>query len=147
MKIKSIRLINFSSIYACRNLKEVYYEFDNTDKTINQICGPNRSGKTVLIQQLHPFSSINLSGDERSDLQLIIPGETGVKEITYEVDGKEYHINHTYKPSGKSHSVISSIVCDGKELNSSGGVNTFNSVIEKVFGLNRYAFIVLREFN
>lgn len=140
MKIKNIRLINFNSIYACRNLKEVYYDFDTTDKTINQICGPNRSGKTVLIQQLHPFSSINLNGDERSDLQLIIPGETGVKEITYEIDGKEYHINHTYKPSGKSHSVISSIVCDGVELNTSGGVNTFNTLIEKIFGLNRYTF-------
>ena len=113
MKIKNIRLINFNSIYACRNLKEVYYDFDTSDKTINQICGPNRSGKTVLIQQLHPFSSINLSGDERSDLQLIIPGETGVKEIEYDIDGKIYHINHTYRPSGKSHSVISSLVCDG----------------------------------
>lgn len=140
MKIKSIRLINFNSIFACRNLKEVYYEFDNTDKTINQICGPNRSGKTVLIQQLHPFSSINLSGDERSDLQLIIPGETGVKEITYDVDGKIYHINHTYKPTNKSHSVVSSLVCDGEELNPSGGVNTFNMLIEKIFGLNRYTF-------
>lgn len=140
MRIKSIRLINFNSIYACRNLKEVYYDFDNTDKTINQICGPNRSGKTVLIQQLHPFSSVNLSGDERSDLQLIIPGETGVKEIVYDVDGKEYHINHTYKPTGKSHSVISSLTCEGVELNSSGGVNTFNSLIEKIFGLNRYTF-------
>lgn len=140
MKIKNIRLINFNSIYACRNLKEVYYDFDTSDKTINQICGPNRSGKTVLIQQLHPFSSINLSGDERSDLQLIIPGETGVKEIEYDIDGKIYHINHTYRPSGKSHSVISSLVCDGVELNSSGGVNTFNSLIEKIFGLNRYTF-------
>ena len=140
MKIKSIRLINFSSILACRNLTEVYYEFDDNGKTINQICGPNRSGKTVLIQQLHPFSSINLNGDERSDLQLIIPGEVGVKEITYDVDGKEYHINHTYKPSGKSHTVISSLVCNGVELNSSGGVNTFNTLIEKLFGLNRYAF-------
>lgn len=139
MKIKSIRLINFSSIFACRNLREVYYEF-GSDKTINQICGPNRSGKTVLIQQLHPFSSINLSGDERSDLNLIIPGETGVKEITYEIDGSEYHINHTYKPTGRSHSVISSLVCNGQELNSSGGVNTFNTLIEKIFGLNRYTF-------
>ena len=140
MKIKSIRLINFSSILACRNLTEVYYEFNDNGKTINQICGPNRSGKTVLIQQLHPFSSINLNGDERSDLQLIIPGETGIKEITYDVDGKLYHINHTYKPTGKSHTVISSLVCDGVELNSSGGVNTFNTLIEKLFGLNRYAF-------
>ena len=140
LKIKSIRLINFSSILACRNLTEVYYEFDDNGKTINQICGPNRSGKTVLIQQLHPFSSINLNGDERSDLQLIIPGEVGVKEITYIVDDKEYHINHTYKPTGKSHSVISSLVCNGVELNSSGGVNTFNTLIEKLFGLNRYAF-------
>lgn len=140
LRIKSIRLINFSSIFACRNLKEVYYEFNSNGKTINQICGPNRSGKTVLIQQLHPFSSINLSGDERSDLQLIIPGETGVKEIIYEVDDKEYVINHTYKPTGKSHSVISSLTCNGSELNSSGGVNTFNSLIEKIFGLNRYTF-------
>lgn len=140
MRIKSIRLINFNSIYACRNLKEVYYDFNNTDKTINQICGPNRSGKTVLIQQLHPFSSINLSGDERSDLQLIIPEETGVKEIVYDVDGKEYTINHTYKPSGRSHSVISSLVCEGVELNPSGNVGTFNILIEKIFGLNRYTF-------
>lgn len=140
LKIISIRLINFSSIFACRNLKEVYYEFDKSDKTINQICGPNRSGKTVLIQQLHPFSSINLSGDERSDLQLIIPNEVGVKEVTYDIDGQLYHINHTYKPTGKSHSVVSSLMCNGKELNPSGGVNTFNTLIEKIFGLNRYTF-------
>lgn len=140
MKIKSIRLVNFIAIFACRNLKEVFYDFTNTDKTINQICGPNGSGKTVLIQQLHPFSSINLSGDERSDLQLIIPGEIGCKEMVYEVDGKDYIITHTYKPSGKTHSVTSSLMCDGVELNVSNGVNTFNMLIEKIFGLNRYTF-------
>lgn len=142
MKILNIRLINFASIFACRNLKEVYYDFDTDDKTILQIVGPNRSGKTVLIQQLHPFSSINLSGDERSDLQLIIPGETGIKEISYRVDDRIYHITHTYKPtpSGKSHTIISSLICNGEEMNPSGGVNTFNTLIEKLFGLNRYTF-------
>lgn len=142
MKILNIKLINFASIMACRHRKEVSYDFTDNTKTIYQICGPNRSGKTVLLQQLHPFSSINLSGDERSDMQLILPKEIGIKEITYDVDGEIYIITHTYKPtpSGKSHTVISSLMHNGQELNPSGGVNTFNTMIEKLFGLNKYIF-------
>lgn len=114
--------------------------FENIDKPIIQIYGPNRSGKSVLEQQLHPFSNINLNGDERNDLPLIIKGEVGIKNIVYEVDGKVYNILHTYKPSGKSHTVSTSIMVDGEELNPSGGVGTANDIIEKSLGINRYSF-------
>ena len=81
MKILYIKLVNFIGIHAARGLKEVEYDFSKIDKPIIQLYGPNRCGKTVLIQQLHPFSSINLSGDDRSDLSLILAGETGIKNI------------------------------------------------------------------
>jgi predicted AAA+ superfamily ATPase len=75
MKIIYIKLTNFIGVHAAMGLKEVEFSFDNIDKPIIQIYGKNRCGKTVLIQQLHPFSSINLNGDERSDLSLILPQE------------------------------------------------------------------------
>lgn len=140
MRITYIHLVNFVGVQAAMGLRDVSFSFENIDKSIIQLYGKNRCGKTVMIQQLHPFSSINLNGDERSDLSLIIPGENGLKEITYNVDGTIYHITHTYKPTSKSHTITSSITCNGKELNENGGVNNFNQIIESIFGINKYRF-------
>ena len=142
MKILFIKLINFIGVYASRGLKEVSYDFSKIDKPIIQLYGPNRCGKTVLIQQLHPFSSVNLSGDDRSDLSLIMPCEMGLKNIVYEFNGSVYDITHTYKPNshGTNHTVSSSIKKDGEELNPSGGVNQFNTIINNIFGINKYTF-------
>ena len=140
MRILYIKLENFIGVYAAMKRKSIELSFDNIDKPIIQIYGPNRSGKSVLEQQLHPFSSISLNGDERNDLPLIIKGEVGIKNIVYEVNGKVYNILHTYKPTGKSHTVSSSVMVDGEEINPSGGVGTFNDLIEKYLGINRYSF-------
>lgn len=141
MRIIYIKLINFIGIKAAMGLSEFELSFDRIDKPIIQIYGPNRCGKTVLIHELHPFSSINLNGDERSDLSLIIPGEVGIKNIVYEVDGEVYNITHTYKPTPSgNHTVSSSIMSNDKELNPSGGVNVFNNLIEKLLGINKYVF-------
>lgn len=140
MRIVYIKLTNFIGVHAAMGLKEVEFSFDNIDKPIIQIYGKNRCGKTVLIQQLHPFSSINLSGDERSDLSLILPKEVGIKNIVYEVDGEVYNITHTYQPTRSGHSISSSIMHNGEELNPSGGVTIFNNLIEKILGINKYVF-------
>ena len=140
MKIIYIRLVNFIGVKAAMGLNEISFSFDKIDKPIIQLYGKNRCGKTVLIQQLHPYSSINLNGDERNDLSLVIPGEDGLKEIVYELNNKVYRITHTYRATSKNHVVNSSITCDGEELNSSGGVNTFNQIIENLFGINKFTF-------
>ena len=140
MKIVYIKLINFIGVNAAMGVREVEFSFDKIDKPIIQIYGKNRCGKTVLIQQLHPFSSINLNGDERSDLPLIIPKEIGIKNIVYEVNGDVYNITHTYTPTKTGHSISSSILKNGEELNPSGGVTLFNSLIEKILGINKYVF-------
>lgn len=140
MKILYIKLENFIGVQAAMGVRNVYFDFTKVEKPIIQIYGKNRCGKTVLLQQLHPYSSINLSGDERSDLSLIIPKETGVKEIGYEVNGKVYTITHIYTPTKTSHTISSSLLCDGKELNPSGGVTIFNELVEQIFGINKYSY-------
>ena len=140
MRITYIKLTNFIGVHAAMGLREVEFSFEDIDKPIIQIYGQNRCGKTVLIQQLHPFSSINLNGDERADLALIIPKEIGIKRIVYEVDGEVYDITHTYTPSRTGHTISSSIIHNGKELNPSGGVTIFNSLIERILGINKYVF-------
>jgi chromosome segregation ATPase len=140
MKILYIKLENFIGVQAAMGVRSVYFDFTKIQKPIIQIYGKNRCGKTVLLQQLHPYSSINLSGDERSDLSLIIPKETGIKEIGYEVNGKVYTITHTYTPTKTSHTISSSLLCDGKELNPSGGVTIFNELVEQIFGINKYSY-------
>jgi len=140
MKIVYIKLVNFADVYAAMGKHEVEFHFDGIDKPIIQIYGRNRCGKTVLLQKLHPFSSVNLNGDERNDMPQILKGEIGIKNIVYEVNGEVYNITHTYNPNKNGHTVVSSIMKDGVELNANGGVNTFNAVVEKVFGLNRYVF-------
>ena len=140
MKILYIKLDNFIGVFAAMGVKSISFDFSKINKPIIQIYGKNRSGKTVLLQQLHPYSSINLNGDERNDLSLIIPKEIGIKEIRYELNGSVYTIVHTYSPTKNGHSISSSLMCDGKELNPSGGVTIFNELIERIFGINKYSY-------
>lgn len=140
MKILHIKLVNFIGVKAAMGLQEIELDFSRNDKPIIQLYGKNRCGKTVMIQQLHPYSTINLSGDERSDLPLILPNAIGIKNIVYEVDNNVYNITHTYKPQKNgTHTVSSSILCNGEEINPSGGVTTFNSIIERILGINKYS--------
>ena len=140
MKIVYLKLVNFIGVKAATGLNEIEFVYDKIAQPIIQLYGRNRCGKTVMIQQHHPFSSINLTGDERNDLDLIIPGENGLKNIVYEVDGKVINITHTYRATGKSHTVSTSIMIDGIEQNPSGGVNVGNALIEKHLGINKYKF-------
>ena len=57
------------------------------------------------------------------------------------MNGEVYNITHTYKPTPSgNHTVSSSIMHDGEELNPSGGVNLFNTIIENILGINKYVF-------
>jgi DNA repair exonuclease SbcCD ATPase subunit len=140
MKILYLKLVNFADVYAAMHVNEIDFDFKDITKPIIQIYGKNRSGKTVLIQKMHPFSSINLNGDDRNDEPLILDGKNGMKQIIYDVDGDVYVITHTYKATSHGHTVSSSIIKNGEELNAAGGVNTFNAILDKEFGINRYIF-------
>ena len=140
MKIVYLKLVNFIGVKAATGLNEIEFKYDQIKQPIIQLYGKNRCGKTVMIQQHHPFSSINLTGDERNDLDLIIPGENGYKNIVYEVNNNVFNITHTYRATNKSHTVSTSIMMNGEELNPSGGVTSGIGLIEKYLGINKYVF-------
>lgn len=140
MKIVYLKLTNFIGVKAATGLNEIEFKYDRIEQPIIQLYGKNRCGKTVMIQQHHPFSSINLTGDERNDLDLILPGEIGCKQIVYEVNGDVISITHTYRNTSKSHTVSTSFIRNGEELNSSGGVNSGIALIERYLGINKYTF-------
>lgn len=140
MRIVYLRLVNFIGVKAATGLNEIEFQYDKIKQPIIQLYGKNRCGKTVMIQQHHPFSSINLNGDERNDLDLILSNEVGIKNIVYEVNGEVYNILHTYKPTSKGHTISTSITHNGEELNPSGGVTNANVLIEKILGINKYIF-------
>jgi DNA repair exonuclease SbcCD ATPase subunit len=140
MRILYIKLVNYIGIKAAMGLNEFELSFDSIDKPIIQIMGPNKCGKTVVTSELHPLSSVNLNGDDRSDLPLILKDEIGIKEIGYELkDGNIANITITHRPTGKSHSTSCSFVYNGEELNPSGGVGSFNDLVNKILGINKYS--------
>ena len=59
------------------------------------------------------------------------------------MNGDVYNITHTYTPTRTGHSISSSLKKNGEELNPSGGVTIFNTLIEKILGINKYIFINL----
>lgn len=140
MKLIYCRFENFLSIYAAMGVTVFEQAFDQITEPIIQIYGPNRCGKTVLMQLLHPWSSINLNGDERNDLSLILPGKIGRKQTVYEINGEVYSITHTYNPTKNGHTITSSFMHNEEEMNPSGGVNTFNVIAKQIIGINKYVF-------
>lgn len=141
MKIRKILLRNFALIYAARQSREVEIDFTKSQNKIVLIQGNNGSGKTSLLSNFHPFSSLG-SLDLRNMNHLIIEGEDGYKYIQYEDDDNniydiEHHYNHLKDDKWK---VSSYIKMNGNELNPSGLVTSFNDIIKQHFGID-YSFL------
>ena len=77
------------------NKHEIELDFSQCDKKINVFIGKMGSGKSAILGQLQPFSTYGTL-DERNDVDPIIPGEEGIKEITFLHDSDVYEIRHIY---------------------------------------------------
>ena len=54
MRIKRLKLRNFTSIYAGMSLKEIDIDFTKCQNDITLLVGKNGSGKTSILSNLHP---------------------------------------------------------------------------------------------
>lgn len=105
---------------------------------INLIVGNNGTGKTGgVLSNLHPFAGLGHL-EARDDSDIIIPGKNGHKVIIFTNQNHEYYIEHHYAFQGKKRSRKISSYCkkDGKELNPSGSVTSFNLLIESEFQID-----------
>jgi DNA repair exonuclease SbcCD ATPase subunit len=156
MKILYLRLKNSAGIWAAMNRTEVEIPLYLSQNKITMLFGLNGKGKTVILSSLNPYpNSVN---DNRSNF--FRKGHDGEKEIHYKIKDKVYVIRHYCKKS-KIKSFISQYSYEeymdeinngnnpkdfdfGEELNENGGVRTFNTAIEEIFGIDEGFFKISR---
>ncbi len=141
MKILRLNLKNFAHIFSGLGKYEIDLDFRSTHKTINVIIGKMGSCKTVILGHLQPFSSFG-SLDVRNQDEIILPEKDGRKILEVQDGDNYYTIKHTYLWKKDHHMVKSFIAKNGNELNPSGGVNSFKTLVEVELGITP-SFLVL----
>ena len=143
MKITYLKLKNFVNIKAGMKKTEVEIDFTKSKNKIVLLCGPNGSGKTSLLSEMHPFANSG-NMDVRGDTNLIIDGKDGYKEIHIQDKEDLYIIKHYYMFSKKNKSVKSFIIKNGTELNENGNVRSFKEVVSEQLGIDQELLKLMR---
>ena len=109
MKITLLELENFAAIYVGLRRNRLRLDFSKLPNIITLIIGDMGSGKTTILSQLHPWSSIGTL-DERNSDQLIRSEMDGIKHIVFKdtSTNDEISITHKYTWNKDHHSVKSS---------------------------------------
>ena len=143
MKITYLKLKNFVNIKAGMKKTEVEVDFSKSKNKLILLCGPNGSGKTSLLSEMHPFANSG-NMDVRGDANLIIEGKDGYKEIHIQDKEDKYVIKHFYMFSKKNKSVKSFIMKNGKELNENGNVKSFKECVNEHLGIDHELLKLMR---
>lgn len=125
MRILNIRLENFNGIKHGLDTDIFEYDLSGISKPIVQLVGKNGSGKSTIMNSLHPFSHLG----NTSTYSLISKDSDGIKEIVIESNGCIYTIRHVYMHTKDTITMKSYLSKDGIELNINGNVTSFKSLI------------------
>lgn len=143
MRIEYLKLKNFVNIKVGMKKNEIEIDFKKSKNKLILLCGPNGSGKTSLLAELHPFANSG-SMDVRGDANLIIDGKDGYKEIHISDKEDMYIIKHHYLFSKKTKSVKSFIEKNGVELNANGNVKSFKEAVSEYLGIDHDLLKLMR---
>ena len=143
MKITYLRLDNFINIKAGMKKTKVEIDFSKSKNNLVLLCGPNGSGKTSLLAEMHPFANSG-NMDVRGETNLIIEGKDGYKEIHITDKEDIYVIKHHYMFAKKTKSVKSFISKNGTELNPNGNVKSFKEAVNDNLGIDHELLKLMR---
>ena len=143
MKITYLKLKNFVNIKVGMKKTEVEIDFSNSNNKLVLLCGPNGSGKTSLLSELHPFANSG-NMDVRGETNLIIEGKDGYKEVHIQDNDNKYIIKHYYMFSKKTKSVKSFIMKNDVELNPNGNVKSFKEAVFDNLGIDQELLKLMR---
>ena len=157
MKILRLYLKNFAHILSGVGKYEIDLDFRDTHKTINVLVGKMGSGKTAILGHLQPLSAFG-SLDVRNEDEFIIPGRDGLKILELQAGSDFYTIKHQYiwkedkkavrdegdtSPIGH-HITKSFIYRNDDDLNPSGSVTQFKSIVETELGFDQTVLSLIR---
>jgi DNA repair exonuclease SbcCD ATPase subunit len=143
MKITYLKLKNFVNIKVGMKKTEIEIDFNKSSNKLVLLCGPNGSGKTSLLSELHPFANSG-NMDVRGETNLIIEGKDGYKEIHIQDNEDKYIIKHFYMFSKKTKSVKSFITKNDVELNPNGNVKSFKEAVFDNLGIDQELLKLMR---
>ena len=143
MKTTYLKLKNFVNIKVGMNKTEIEIDLSKSKNKLTLLCGPNGSGKTSLLSELHPFANSG-NMDVRGEANLIIEGKDGYKEIHIKDKDDMYIIKHHYMFAKKTKSVKSFISKNGTELNPNGNVRSFKEVVNEYLGIDHELLKLMR---
>ena len=157
MKILRLYLKNFAHILSGVGKYEIDLDFRDTHKTINVLVGKMGSGKTAILGHLQPLAAFG-SLDVRNEDEFIIPGRDGLKILELQAGSDFYTIKHQYiwkedkkavrdegdtSPIGH-HITKSFIYRNDDDLNPSGSVTQFKSIVETELGFDQTVLSLIR---
>ena len=143
MKITYLKLENFINIKAGMKKTKVEIDLSKSKNNLILLCGPNGTGKTSLLSELHPFANSG-NMDVRGETNLIIEGKDGYKEVHIKDGDDKYIIKHHYLFSKKTKSVKSFVTKNGIELNPNGNVKSFKEAISEHLGIDHELLKLMR---
>lgn len=143
MRVEYLKLKNFVNVFAGMKRTEVEIDFSQSSNNIIVFIGKNGSGKTSLLSELHPFANSG-NMDVRSDVNLIMDGCDGYKEIHIKDGNDLYIIKHNYMFANKTKSVKSFISKNGEDLNSNGNVKSFKEIVSEYLGIEHDLLKLMR---
>lgn len=128
-----IELTNFSRLYAGMGKSVVRIDFTKFDYQLFILIGDNGTGKTSLMSCFHPFA---YNAGTTSNNDLIREGKNGSKLLHIGYQDKVYYIQHYYTRKKDTLSLRSYISEDGVELNETGLVGSFHTIVEEKLGIH-----------
>lgn len=144
IKLIRMKLVNFARIKSGMGVNALTVDFTKLPNILSLIVGSNGSGKTSLMQCIHPFPYNTCTGDSGGNAQLIIEGMDGEKVFEFEYDGCIYKATHKYiRKKDKSLTTKSYLEENGEILDDSGSVNSFKECMAESFGLKESHFNIL----
>lgn len=138
MKVNYIYLENFVNVYAGLGKRKIEIDFSKSKNSKILLLGDNGSGKSVLLSCLQPYRDTN---DSR-DMEVLSDEKKAIKIIKIEDNGNLYEIKHTY---GNNSSMNKSFIKkNGVDLNESGSIRSFNTIVESELGITKDYFVLGR---
>ena len=86
IKLLRLKLTNFARIKSGMGVNVLELDFKKMPNILSLIVGANGSGKTSLIQCIHPYPYNNCTGDSGGNAQLIVEKMDGEKIFEFEYD-------------------------------------------------------------
>lgn len=134
MKLITAHFIGLKGIYSKSRKKDVFIDFRRCINNIIFIVGKNGSGKSTIMDALHPLPD---------NAQMYLDGEEGLKELVYDDAGIIYKITIKYPVNNlgarlQTKAFIIEYDTNGNEieLNPNGNIGSYKDTIHSKFNLD-----------